>query len=122
MFAYFNSNNELTKVDVTGNAQTIYYPEETSNKDSIVEIQRKGMSRLYSSSIKVIVENGEFSKVTYADQADGVFYPLDKVNVDEQFITGYSWNPSLRPLSITSLLISTEGAVVATGATSVGAG
>ena len=104
MFAYFNSDNELRKVDVTGNAQTIYYPEETTNNDTVVEIQRKGMTRLYSSTIKVLLENGEFSKVTYADQADGIFYPLDKINVDEQFITGYSWNPILRPSSKKSLI------------------
>ncbi len=97
MLAYFNSSNELTKVDVNGNAQTIYFPEESIKKDSIIEIQRKGMSRLYSSDIKIYVEKNEFTKVVYVDQADGVFYPMEKINKEEQFITGYNWNPTLRP-------------------------
>lgn len=99
MQAYFNSLNELTKIDVNGNAQTIYYPEENITKDSIIEIQRKGMSRLYSSDIKIYVENNEFTKVVYVDQADGVFYPMEKINKEEEFIIGYSWNPILRPLT-----------------------
>ena len=97
IIAYFNTNNELKKIDVNGNAQTIYFPEETVKKDSVIEIQRKGMSRLYSSDIKIYVDSNEFSKVVYLDQADGVFYPMEKINKEEQFIVGYSWNPLLRP-------------------------
>jgi lipopolysaccharide export system protein LptA len=97
--AYFNSANELTKVDVNGNAQTIYFPEENITKDSTVEIQRKGMSRLYSSDIKISIENNEFTKVVYVDQADGVFYPMEKINKEEEFIIGYSWNPMQRPMN-----------------------
>ena len=104
MQAYFNSLNELTKIDVNGNAQTIYYPEENITKDSIIEIQRKGMSRLYSSDIKIYVENNEFTKVVYVDQADGVFYPMEKINKEEEFIIGYSWNPILRPLTKKEIL------------------
>ena len=97
IIAFFNSNNELKKIDVNGNAQTIYFPEETLKRDTIIEIQRKGMSRLYSSDIKIYVDSNEFSKVVYLDQADGVFYPMEKMNKEEQFIVGYSWNPNLRP-------------------------
>ena len=99
MIAYFNVENELSKIDVNGNAQTIYFPEESIKKDSVIEIQRKGMSRLYSSDIKIYVENNAFSKVVYLDQADGVFYPMEKINKEEQFIVGYSWNPGLRPIN-----------------------
>ena len=99
MIAYFNAENDLKKIDVNGNAQTIYFPEESIKKDSVIEIQRKGMSRLYSSDIKIYVENNAFSKVVYLDQADGVFYPMEKINKEEQFIVGYSWNPNLRPIN-----------------------
>lgn len=99
MLAFFNSSNELKKIEVNGNAQTIYFPEENIKKDSILEIQRKGMARLYSSDIDIYVENNEFTKVVYVDQADGMFYPMEKINKDEQFIVGYHWNPTLRPLN-----------------------
>ena len=108
IIAYFDSENELKKIDVNGNAQTIYYPEETIKKDSLIEIQRKGMSRLYSSDIKIYVENNEFTKVVYVDQADGVFYPIEKINKEEQFIAGYNWNPTLRPATKIDIFPKTE--------------
>lgn len=97
IIAFFNDANELKKIDVNGNAQTVYFPEETVKKDSVIEIQRKGMSRLYSSDIKIYVDSNKFTKVVYLDQAEGVFYPMDKINKEEQFIVGYSWYPSFRP-------------------------
>lgn len=97
MFAYFDENNDLKKIDVDGNAQTIYFPEETKNSDSIIEVTRKGMVRLYASSIKVYLDSGEFKKVTYRDQADGLMYPMDKLNTDEQFVSNFTWKPLLRP-------------------------
>ncbi len=99
IFAYFNLKNELKRIDVNGNAQTIYFPEETLQKDSVIEIQRKGMSRLYSSDIKIYLDSNQFSKVVYLDQADGVFYPMEKINKEEQYIVGFSWNASRRPKS-----------------------
>ena len=103
MIVYFDSLNEIRKIDVQGNAQTIYFPEETNQTDSVIEIQRKGMSRLYASAIKIKVENGEFTNVSYIDQADGVFYPINQINTEEQFITGFSWNPKLRPRKISDI-------------------
>lgn len=97
MFAYFDENNNLKKIDVLGNAQTIYFPEESKKTDSIIEITRKGMVRLYSSSIKVNLDSGEFKTVSYADQADGIMYPMEKLNLEEQFITNFNWKPALRP-------------------------
>lgn len=97
MFAYFDMNNDLKKIDVIGNAQTIYFPEETTTKDSIIQITRKGMVRLYSSSIKVYLDSGNFEKVTYSEQADGIMYPMEKINKEEQFINNFSWKPILRP-------------------------
>lgn len=97
MFAYFDNNNDLERINVQGNAQTIYFPEETQKKDSIIEITRKGMVRLYSSSIKVNLEKGEFKTVIYADQADGMMYPMNVLNIEEQYTSNFNWKPTLRP-------------------------
>ena len=105
MTVYFDSLNQLKKIDVEGNAQTIYYPEEEKKNDTIIEIQRKGMTRLYSSRIKVYLVQGEFSKVVYAEQPDGVFYPMDKINSEEKYIVGFSWNPQFRPKSLKELTL-----------------
>ncbi|MBI2258039.1 MAG: hypothetical protein HYU67_03970 [Flavobacteriia bacterium] len=96
MFCYF-LQNELHKVEVFGNSQTIYFPEEKTDKDSIFEIKRSGMNRIYSGDIKVYLDSGEVKKVVYLTQADAVFYPFNLINKEEQFIKNFSWNPLLRP-------------------------
>lgn len=103
MFAYFK-NNDLIRVDVKGNAQSVYYPEETKENDTVVEIKRSGMTRLYSSDLRIYLDSGEVEGITYIDQPDGVFYPMDKINPEEQYVQGFSWDPLLRPASIEDLL------------------
>ena len=54
----------------------------------------------------------QFKKVIYIDQADGLMYPMNGINKEEQFIPGFSWNPFLRPKSKTDLLRKTSSASV----------
>ena len=103
MTAFF-IDNELKKLDVKGNAQTVYFPEETKENDTLVEIKRTGMSRLYASDLKVMLDSGEVESVTYLGQPDGVMYPMDQINKEEQFVQYFSWNPKYRPLSVADLL------------------
>lgn len=103
MFAYF-VNNELKKLDVKNNAQTVYFPEDKKESDTLVEIKRSGMARLYASDLKVDLDSGEVTGITYLGMPDGVLYPMDQINAEEQFVQGFSWNPVLRPKSKEDLL------------------
>lgn len=103
MIARF-ADNELVRSDVLGNAQSIYYPEETKENDSIVEIKRTGMMRLYASEIRVYLDSGEVTGVTYFEEPDGKFYPMNQIEKDEQFVKGFFFNPMLRPKSVSDLL------------------
>lgn len=92
-------NNELTLAEVKGNAQIIYFPEEEQKTDSSLLVIRKGMNRVYSASLKVYMDSGEVSGITFVSEPDGVFYPMDKINKQEQFLQGFTWHPALRPKS-----------------------
>ena len=105
MHAYFDSTNQVKRIEVSENAKTIYYPEEKTETDTLTTITRKGMNRIYASEIKVDVSKGKFSKVTYTKQIDGLFYPIAKINTEEQFIQGFHWFPTLRPKNKTDLLL-----------------
>ncbi|MFM6935428.1 MAG: OstA-like protein [Flavobacteriales bacterium] len=94
--AYFE-HNELVKADVKGNAWTIFYPEEEKKTDSSLVKIRKGMNRLYASDLLVELDSGEVKSITYYDKPDGIFYPMNQIKTEEQFIKGFSWNPLLRP-------------------------
>ena len=103
MKAYFK-DNDLYRVNVEQNAQTIYFPQDTLENDTLVEIKRSGMARLYSSNLVIYLDSGEVSRVVYVGMPDGVLYPMDQINKEEQFVQGFSWNPILRPRSVEDLL------------------
>lgn len=104
MNAYFKKN-DLMKVEVIGNSQTIYFPEEKKDLDTIFEIKRSGMNRIYSSDIKVYLDSGEVRSITYLTKPDAIFYPIFKINKEEQYIQNFQWNPTLRPKKVEDLLI-----------------
>ncbi len=96
MFAFFK-DNEIVKVDVKGNAQTVYYPEEKKDSDTLLEVKRSGMNRIYAADLKIYLDSGEVKSITYIDKPDAVFYPIELLNKEEQFVQYFSWNPALRP-------------------------
>jgi lipopolysaccharide export system protein LptA len=99
MIAHFNKN-ELIKIDVKSNAQTIYFPEETKENDTLIEVKRSGMNRIYAGNLRIDLDSGEVKKIAYLEKPDAVFYPIEKINKEEQFVQNFSWNPLLRPKSL----------------------
>lgn len=89
--------NEIVRSDVKGSAVTIFYPEETEEDDTLVTIKRMGMNRLYASELRIYLDSGEITGVTYFDRPDGVFYPMDSIKEDEMKVKNFQWNPALRP-------------------------
>jgi lipopolysaccharide export system protein LptA len=94
----FFIKNELVRTDVKGNASTIYFPEnKDSETDTTITIKRLGMNRIYASDLRVYLDSNEVKGVTYFEKPDGVFYPMEKLNKEEQFIKGFDWKIALRP-------------------------
>ncbi len=93
----FFKNNDIYRTDVKGNARTISFPENTEKNDSTVVIKRLGMNRIYASDLRVYLDSNEVEGITYFEKPDGVFYPMEKLNKEEQFIKGFKWLAVLRP-------------------------
>ena len=104
MIHAFFTNNELIRTDVNGNAKTVFFPENTEKSDTATIIKRMGMNRIYSSDIRVYLDSGEVKGITYFDKPDGVFYPMNQLNTEEQFIQYFKWNAVLRPKSWKELI------------------
>ncbi len=98
MVAYLEKN-ELVRTDVTGNAWTIFYPEDEEKKDTVLVRKRMGLNRLYASDLRIYLDSGEVVGITYFDKPDGIFYPMDQIKPEEQFIKGFEWKVALRPKS-----------------------
>jgi lipopolysaccharide export system protein LptA len=97
-------DNEIQRTDVTGNARTVFFPEDTEKNDSTVLIKRMGMNRIYARDLRVYSAKNEVQGITYIDKPDGIFYPMDQLNKEEQFIQGFKWFASLRPKQWSDLL------------------
>ena len=63
-----------------------------------------GLNRIYSSDLRVYMDSGEVVGITYINQPDGKFYPIDKIDPEEQFLKEFKWYPALRPKTWQELL------------------
>lgn len=97
-------DNDLKKAHVNGNAITLFYPEEEEKTDTLLTKKRMGMNRLYASHLRIDLDSNEIVGITYIDQPDGVFYPMEKIKESEQFIPGFDWKYALRPENREDLL------------------
>jgi lipopolysaccharide assembly outer membrane protein LptD (OstA) len=93
----FFRDNEVYQTDVNNSATTIFFPEEEKKTDTLITITRKGMNRLYAGALRIYLDSGEITGITYFDQPDGVFYPMNEIPEIERFIRNFKWNDALRP-------------------------
>lgn len=107
IIAYF-SEDKLYKAKVFGNARTISFPYDEEEKDSSLVKTRLGMNRLYSSDLRIDIDSNEIVGVSYLEKPDGVFYPMDQLNKEEQFIPGFKWNEVIRPKNREDLIMTED--------------
>lgn len=98
MNAYFDST-QIRKVDIEGNAKTIYFLEEEDEGDTVIVVERKGMNRLYSSNITLRFEKGDIETATYRNKPDGIIYPMNDIDKKEERVEQFKWSVEDRPLS-----------------------
>jgi hypothetical protein len=102
--AYFDSTGQLNFVEALGQAWTIFYPETQKQlNDSTLQIQREGLNRLYSEYLEINIAGKEIVGITYFEQPEGIFFPMDQIDQKERWIKNFSWNPNLRPLKVSDL-------------------
>lgn len=92
MYAYVRED-ELRQVDVNGNAQTVFYPEEEENSGRYI-----GMNVSESSFVKLFFENQTIHHVLFTTQTTGTLYPLDQIPAGKDRLSGFFWAEIERPL------------------------
>ena len=91
----FFENNDLVRLDVTGNGQTLYYAE-----DQGVII---GVNRAECTDLIIYLEDNKVKKVNYLVQPSGKYYPLDLFPENLRKLDGFSWNEQWRPLKFSDI-------------------
>ncbi len=88
MICYFR-DNDLYKVDVKGNGQTIYYPKD---QDQII-----GVNRAESSDLAIYLEDNEIKEIIFYTKPDATLYPPDKAPLNELRLKDFVWLERYRP-------------------------
>jgi len=89
--AYFDSTNQVVKVEIDGNAETIYLPKDDKDK-SIT-----GLNRLEGSSLIMYRKDKKLEKLIVWPQPKGKFYPLEKLPGDARLLKNFVWYKEERP-------------------------
>jgi lipopolysaccharide export system protein LptA len=92
MDAYF-SKNQLSKLDVFGNAQSVYYVGEEGKKMT-------GLNHTVCSNMTLKIKDNTVDRITFRDQPDAVLYPIHKINPKVKILQGFKWEAELRPEKI----------------------
>jgi hypothetical protein len=61
------------------------------------------MNRLFASDLRIYLDSGEVTGITYFDEPDGIFFPMNQIDTEEQFLPDFKWNALLRPKDSESL-------------------
>ncbi|MEX0980528.1 MAG: OstA-like protein [Bacteroidales bacterium] len=94
MIGYFK-DNDLVRLDVTGNGQTIYYAED---RGEII-----GVNRAECTDLIIYLEENKVKKVNYLVQPSGKYYPIDLFPENQRRLDGFSWNEQWRPLKFSDI-------------------
>ncbi|MGM0612051.1 MAG: OstA-like protein [Bacteroidota bacterium] len=91
MFGFFR-DDELYKVDVEGNAETIYFVR--NDDDELV-----GINKAESSDLVIHIKNRRIHSITFQNKPDAKLHPQDKLSKSEKTIKGFIWNEKEHPKS-----------------------
>ncbi len=97
MVAYI-IDGEMRQLNVNGNAETIYYPQE-ERPDTVETPEYLGMNRTMSSHVQFFFVDQQVDHVLFTSETTGIMYPMDQIPAGEDRLSGYFWAEQERPRS-----------------------
>ncbi|MGQ7870316.1 OstA-like protein [Sunxiuqinia sp. sy24] len=82
-------NNELYKINVDGNGQSLYY---ARDGQGII-----GLNKAQSSSIEIYLDSSKVSKIVFIKTPDGQLLPLINISDEDKKLPGFQWYDAIRP-------------------------
>nr|WP_081987590.1 OstA-like protein [Pedobacter glucosidilyticus] len=100
--AYFNQvagkimkgyfvNEQLDRVFVDGNAESIYFPKDSTAYNS--------MSRTLAARMRINFTNDSLMSITFIRKPEMTYYPIEDVTEELKTLPNFSWKPKDRPKS-----------------------
>lgn len=92
MVGFFNRDNELYKVRVQGNAETVYFVREDDR--SMI-----GINKAAASDMLIFLEKNEIKTITYIGQPTATLYPENEISPNDLRLRGFKWITGRRPVT-----------------------
>jgi len=89
MRAYFR-DNQLYKINVLGNAETIYYIREE-------DFDLIGINKSVSSYMMILLEDRKLKRIYYLSKPEAVLYPEKDLKKEDQYLRDFKWITGQRP-------------------------
>lgn len=91
-------DDELYKIDVMQNAETIYYPVDDDGKYI-------GVNKLSGSNMLIFLENNEINTITFIKSPEGELTPMKEINPKEILLKGFNWRILEQPQNMFDVFI-----------------
>ncbi len=90
MKAFF-ADNAIYKLDVYGNAQSLYYLRD--------EGEITNANKTESADMTVSISDNQIKRVKYINKPETKIYPIEKLPEEDKILKGFSWQESRKPKS-----------------------
>jgi len=87
----FFTDNEITKITVTGNSESLYYIREEDK--SLV-----GINKMTSSNMLIFLDNNEIQTISYLVSPKGGTYPEHELTEEDVILRDFKWYIDKRPM------------------------
>ncbi|OIP84813.1 MAG: hypothetical protein AUK44_01565 [Porphyromonadaceae bacterium CG2_30_38_12] len=91
-------SGELRRVDVNGNAETIYYPKDDADSTIV------GLNKTESSYVVMHLKNKKVERIVMTAASSGVMYPLGQLKGGDIYLKNFFWIDKQRPLKSSDVL------------------
>ena len=91
MIGYF-THNDLSYIDVNGNAETVYYAREETKT-------LMGVNKASGSRMRLYINDRKIVRIVYYDKPTGNMFPEKDVPEDQRMLKGFNWRFLSRPLN-----------------------
>jgi lipopolysaccharide export system protein LptA len=99
MICHFR-DNELYRINVYGNGQTIYY---VKDKEDVI-----GINKAESSDLVIFLTDQKLDEIRFLKQPSAILYPLELAPQEELKLKDFNWQVTIRPLNKEDIYIREE--------------
>ena len=87
----FINDGELKRVEISGNAETIYCPIDEADSTII------GINKTQSSYVNMYFKEQKMDRIVLTAASTGIMYPLGELSGDDLFLNGFFWIKEQQP-------------------------